>query len=131
MVRRRKDDVSIVGSFQPGHRSATIPGRGSRNCSAPPHTHPHLPCPHPHLPRPSTIQVNIQALELLGRLFAALRERVSLGLNTLVPALAANLGSANDKIRAEAVAATDTLLACPDPALLLQVGGGVLGGRRL
>ena len=98
---------------------------GARETAAPPpHTHPHLPCPHPHLPRPSTIQVNIQALELLGRLVAALRERVSLGLNTLVPALAANLGSANDKIRAEAVAATDTLLACTDPALLLPVGGG-------
>lgn len=66
-------------------------------------------------------KVAVQALEVLGRAFETLRERVVVGLNTLVPALAANLGSSNDKIRVVANQATDQLIASVDPAMLVQV----------
>ena len=66
-------------------------------------------------------KVNIQALETIGTLFSSLRDRSSVGLNTLVPAVAASLGSTNEKIRAVASQAADKLVASVDPALLVQV----------
>eukprot|EP00195_Chlamydomonas_chlamydogama_P001663 CAMPEP_0202916712 /NCGR_PEP_ID=MMETSP1392-20130828/69262_1 /ASSEMBLY_ACC=CAM_ASM_000868 /TAXON_ID=225041 /ORGANISM="Chlamydomonas chlamydogama, Strain SAG 11-48b" /LENGTH=1484 /DNA_ID=CAMNT_0049609237 /DNA_START=160 /DNA_END=4614 /DNA_ORIENTATION=+ len=81
-------------------------------------------------------KVNVQALETLSRLFPTLRERISLGLNTLIPALAANLGSTNDKIRSVALQAADQLIASVDPSLLVQnfshcVANGPLRGKPL
>ena len=63
----------------------------------------------------------MQALETAGTLFRRLGDRTASGLNTLVPALAASLGSTNDKVRQEAVMATGSLVAAVDPALLVQV----------
>ncbi|KAG2502218.1 hypothetical protein HYH03_000704 [Edaphochlamys debaryana] len=76
-------------------------------------------------------KVAMAALELLAGVSASVRNRMSLGLNTLVPALAATLSSSNDKIRGAAVVATDRLIAALDPALLVQhfshcVGSGTL-----
>uniref|UniRef100_A0A7S3QX62 TOG domain-containing protein n=1 Tax=Dunaliella tertiolecta TaxID=3047 RepID=A0A7S3QX62_DUNTE len=65
-------------------------------------------------------KVAIQALETLGALFHCLRGRCSVGLNTLIPALAATLGSSNDKIRNVGVKATDALVEAVDPVLLIQ-----------
>jgi hypothetical protein len=79
-------------------------------------------------------KVNIQALELLSMMFGSLRERSTISLNTLVPALAANLGSSNDKIRSVASATTDVLIGTVDPAALVQnfshvVSSGHLRGK--
>lgn len=68
-------------------------------------------------------KVNVQALETLGGLIVVLRDRMAAGLNTLVPAVTANLGSSNEKIRAVAVQCADHLVSCVDPALLVQVRG--------
>ncbi|KAF5833407.1 hypothetical protein DUNSADRAFT_10276 [Dunaliella salina] len=65
-------------------------------------------------------KVAIQALETVGALFHCLRGRCNVGLNTLIPALAATLGSSNDKIRNVGVKATDALVESVDPALLIQ-----------
>ncbi|GAX73544.1 hypothetical protein CEUSTIGMA_g995.t1 [Chlamydomonas eustigma] len=65
-------------------------------------------------------KVSIQALETLGCLFESLRERSSTGLNTLLPAMAASLGSTNEKIRNAASQAAEKLVASVEPALLVQ-----------
>lgn len=65
-------------------------------------------------------KVILQALTTLSQLAQTLRERLALGLGTLVPALAANLGSGNDKVRAAAAQATAQLVECMHPATLLQ-----------
>ncbi|KXZ45846.1 hypothetical protein GPECTOR_50g640 [Gonium pectorale] len=65
-------------------------------------------------------KVSMAALELTAGLSAALRQRMSLGLNTLVPALAGALSSTNDKIRSLGITATDSLLGALDPAMLVQ-----------
>jgi len=62
----------------------------------------------------------VQALDTLGRLFESLRDRASIGLNTLVPAIAAQLGSANEKTRSVAASCLDRLIASVEPALLVQ-----------
>ncbi|MEW5296966.1 MAG: hypothetical protein WDW36_000208 [Sanguina aurantia] len=79
-------------------------------------------------------KVSTLALEVLATLFCTLRERSSAGLNTVIPALVSCLGSANDKIRAVATAAVDSLIASVDPALLVQnfshcVSNGHLRGK--
>ncbi|KAG1676614.1 hypothetical protein FOA52_008743 [Chlamydomonas sp. UWO 241] len=81
-------------------------------------------------------KVNVQALETLGRLFERLRNRVAVCLNTLVPALAANLGSANEKTRLVAATACDKLVTSVQPALLVQnfshcVSNGSARGRAM
>ncbi len=82
----------------------------------------------PHSPR--------QQSDALAALTACVRVPLcscSVGLNTLVPALAATLGSSNDKIRGVGIRATDALVAAVDPVLLIQVGGRAFvlgqGGR--
>ncbi|GLC41052.1 hypothetical protein PLESTB_000948600 [Pleodorina starrii] len=65
-------------------------------------------------------KVSMLACELVARLARSLRARMALGLNTLVPALAGQLGSTNDKIRAAAVTATDALLGALEPGMLVQ-----------
>ncbi len=47
-------------------------------------------------------QVAVATLQALPAVIGCLRERVVSGLNTLVPALAGAMGSANDKVRLEA-----------------------------
>lgn len=79
-------------------------------------------------------KVNILALETLGTVVTSLSERTSVGLNSLVPALAANLGSTNDKVRSVASRTADALLSAVDPALLVQnfshcVSNGHLRGK--
>jgi hypothetical protein len=66
-------------------------------------------------------KVSVQALETLGHLFVSLRERSTTGLNTLLPAMAACLGSTNEKIRSAACQAAEKLVASVEPALLVQV----------
>ena len=88
----------------------------SHECNLPTHPHPLPPA-----------QVSMAALELVGQLAGALRSRISLSLNTLVPALAAGLGAGNDKIRGAALAATDALLSTVDPAMLVQHFSHVVG----
>lgn len=56
----------------------------------------------------------------MGSLARSLRERMSLGVNTLVPALVAALGSSNDKVRGLALSATDSLIGSVEPAFLVQ-----------
>ncbi|GLI71807.1 hypothetical protein VaNZ11_017199 [Volvox africanus] len=60
------------------------------------------------------------ALQLVASLASSLRHRMALGLNTLVPALAAALGSTNDKVRTVAASATDALVGAMDPSMLVQ-----------
>ncbi len=73
--------------------------------------------------------------QTLTRLFPVVRDRVLLGVNTLVPALASTLGSTNEKVRAEAQCAIDSLVASAEPALLVQnlchvlANGGASRGR--
>lgn len=81
-------------------------------------------------------KVSIQALESAGHLFCHLGDRTAVGINTLVPALASCLGSTNDKVRQEAVFASDRLVESVDPALLVQnfahcVSNGGLRGKAL
>ncbi|KAK9817952.1 hypothetical protein WJX72_004805 [[Myrmecia] bisecta] len=64
-------------------------------------------------------KVAIQALEVLCQVFCVLGNHTP-SLNTLVPALAANMGSTNEKIRAKAGEAVQTLLGKVDAALLIQ-----------
>lgn len=59
-------------------------------------------------------------LQALITIFPAIRDRVLLGINALMPALAANLGSSNERIKAVAVQALDALVASTDPSLLVQ-----------
>lgn len=79
-------------------------------------------------------KVNIQALGSLAVLFEALRERISPFLNTLLPAMAACLGSGNAQIRSAASIALDKLCTSLPPSSLLQnlchcVASGLLRSR--
>mmetsp|Transcript_14978 Transcript_14978/g.20666 ORF Transcript_14978/g.20666 Transcript_14978/m.20666 type:complete len:318 (+) Transcript_14978:2-955(+) len=65
-------------------------------------------------------KVNLQCLQVLTRIFPALGESTSCCINTLVPALVANLGSTNEKIRTCANQAVDTLISHMDSASLVQ-----------
>lgn len=81
-------------------------------------------------------KVSVQALESAGHLFCHLGDRTAVGINTLVPALAACLGSTNEKVRQEAIYASDRLVESVDPALLIQnfahcVSNGGLRGKAL
>lgn len=53
------------------------------------------------------LQVAVAALEVLVTLCPVLRERITPGLNTLVPALATALGSTNDKVCSAGVVGHD------------------------
>lgn len=64
--------------------------------------------------------------QTLKSLFSGLGDRLGFGLNTLVPALASNLGSTNDKIRIGASHVFDQLMKAVDHVLLIQVRGPIL-----
>ncbi|GMH44231.1 hypothetical protein BSKO_12165 [Bryopsis sp. KO-2023] len=66
-------------------------------------------------------KVIVSALETLTSLFGGLGDRLAFSLNTLVPALASNLGSTNEKIRFSASNAIDQLMSAVDHVLLIQV----------
>lgn len=59
------------------------------------------------------------------------RARCLLVLPSLLQALAANLGSSNDRVRAAAAAALDALAAVVEPPLLLGGLGGVIGSSSI
>lgn len=65
------------------------------------------------------IKVNVQGLNTLTKIFPALGESVCISLNTLVPALAANLGSTNEKIRSSANETMIALISSLEPSLLV------------
>jgi hypothetical protein len=60
-------------------------------------------------------------LQVLAMVMNQVQERVAYSLNLLVPALASGLASSNATIRALSASATDQLIACCDPSLLIQV----------
>lgn len=66
-------------------------------------------------------QLTSLCLQTLKSLFLGLGDRLAFGLNTLVPALASNLGSTNDKIRFGASLVFDQMMEAVDHVLLIQV----------
>lgn len=76
-------------------------------------------------------KVAMQAVELVGLLCACLKDRMSLGINTLVPALVAALSSSTDKLRLLAISATDALIEHVEPAFLIQNFSHCVGNGNL
>lgn len=79
-------------------------------------------------------KVIVAALETLKVLFSRAGDRLLLGLNTVIPALASNLGSTSEKIRYSAAEVLDKLLEVADHVLLIQnfshcIGHGNLRGK--
>ena len=65
-------------------------------------------------------KVSAQALEVSKRLFPVLQAAVCPALNLMVPALAAGMGSTNERIRVRATEAIKTLTQSLEPTLLVQ-----------
>jgi hypothetical protein len=72
-------------------------------------------------------KVLVQALETLCRVVPVLGGRIAADLHSLFPALASNLNATAEKQRLLAAGALDALLACVEPALLLQPMAQQLG----
>ncbi|WIA17459.1 hypothetical protein OEZ85_014304 [Tetradesmus obliquus] len=79
----------------------------------------------------SNAKVNVQALQVVADVLPVVRARCLLVLPSLLQALAANLGSSNDRVRAAAAAALDALAAVVEPPLLLGGLGGVIGSSSI
>jgi len=65
-------------------------------------------------------KVNMLTLETLETVLPQLGDQASMSLNTLMPALSANVASTNEKIRVKAASLIDTLIGCANIGMLVQ-----------